>query len=144
VALAPPVTALLRLAGLPQDSWRVLGGVETVKGARLENEYAPELPSNVAVWGVADHAATSAGKTPETVFGAAPARTDSFDERKLHDEIRDAVRCHFADGQAPKWCRSTEGGQHHVTVPKHDSLRLGTLSAVLTDVADTLGGAGPS
>lgn len=26
-------------------------------------------------------------------------------------------------------------GQHHVTVPNHDSLRLGTLSGILNDVA---------
>ncbi len=26
-------------------------------------------------------------------------------------------------------------GEHHLTVPRHDPLRLGTLSAVLTDVA---------
>jgi predicted RNA binding protein YcfA (HicA-like mRNA interferase family) len=28
-----------------------------------------------------------------------------------------------------------EGGQHHVTVPRHDPLRVGTLSAILGDVA---------
>jgi predicted RNA binding protein YcfA (HicA-like mRNA interferase family) len=28
-----------------------------------------------------------------------------------------------------------EHGEHHVTVPNHDSLRVGTLSAVLADVA---------
>jgi len=27
------------------------------------------------------------------------------------------------------------GGEHHVTVPDHDSLRIGTLSAILKDVA---------
>lgn len=25
--------------------------------------------------------------------------------------------------------------QHHITVPKHDALRLGTLSSILDDVA---------
>ena len=30
-------------------------------------------------------------------------------------------------------------GQHHVTVPMHDSLRIGTLAAVLTAVADAHG-----
>ncbi|MEJ2110735.1 MAG: type II toxin-antitoxin system HicA family toxin [Acidobacteriota bacterium] len=29
-----------------------------------------------------------------------------------------------------------EGGQHHLTVPKHDPLRVGTLAAVLTDIAE--------
>ncbi|MBU2602372.1 MAG: type II toxin-antitoxin system HicA family toxin [Actinobacteria bacterium] len=27
------------------------------------------------------------------------------------------------------------GGEHHITIPKHDSLRVGTLAAVLADVA---------
>jgi len=30
-------------------------------------------------------------------------------------------------------------GEHHVTIPAHKELRLGTLSAILTDVADHLG-----
>lgn len=29
--------------------------------------------------------------------------------------------------------------QHHVTVPLHDSLRIGTLSAILNDVAEAQG-----
>ena len=28
-----------------------------------------------------------------------------------------------------------EGGEHHVTVPRHDSLRVGTLGGILGDVA---------
>lgn len=28
------------------------------------------------------------------------------------------------------------GGTHHVTLPDHDPLRLGTMAAVLTDVAE--------
>jgi len=28
-----------------------------------------------------------------------------------------------------------EGGQHHLTIPKHDPLRVGTLAAVLSDIA---------
>ena len=35
--------------------------------------------------------------------------------------------------------RSAEGTEHHVTVPRHDSLRVGTLSALLGDVAASLG-----
>lgn len=31
---------------------------------------------------------------------------------------------------------TTGGGQRHVTVPRHDALRLGTLSGILTDVAE--------
>jgi predicted RNA binding protein YcfA (HicA-like mRNA interferase family) len=34
---------------------------------------------------------------------------------------------------------TSERGQHHVTVPKHDALRLGTLSAILTDIAEHFG-----
>lgn len=32
-----------------------------------------------------------------------------------------------------------EGGEHHVTIPHHASLRIGTLSSVLTDVAGHAG-----
>jgi predicted RNA binding protein YcfA (HicA-like mRNA interferase family) len=28
-----------------------------------------------------------------------------------------------------------KGTEHHVTIPNHDSLRIGTLSAILADVA---------
>lgn len=31
------------------------------------------------------------------------------------------------------------GGEHHVTVPDHDELRVGTLTAVLNDVAAHFG-----
>jgi len=30
-------------------------------------------------------------------------------------------------------------GEHHVTVPRHGQLKLGTLSGILADVADHLG-----
>jgi predicted RNA binding protein YcfA (HicA-like mRNA interferase family) len=30
---------------------------------------------------------------------------------------------------------TTERGQHHVTIPNHDSLKLGTLAGILGDVA---------
>lgn len=29
-------------------------------------------------------------------------------------------------------------GEHHLTVPRHDPLRVGTLAAILSDVADHL------
>jgi len=32
-----------------------------------------------------------------------------------------------------------EAGEHHVTIPRHDSLRVGTLSAILSEVAEHLG-----
>lgn len=31
------------------------------------------------------------------------------------------------------------GGEHHVTVPRHDPLRIGTLAAILNDVGEHLG-----
>jgi DNA-directed RNA polymerase subunit H (RpoH/RPB5) len=34
--------------------------------------------------------------------------------------------------------RTSADGQHHVTVPKHHSLRTGTLAAILDDVATNL------
>jgi predicted RNA binding protein YcfA (HicA-like mRNA interferase family) len=34
---------------------------------------------------------------------------------------------------------TTQEGEHHVTIPLHASLRVGTLSAVLSDVAEHLG-----
>jgi len=30
---------------------------------------------------------------------------------------------------------TTKPGEHHVTIPRHDSLRAGTLAAILDDVA---------
>lgn len=33
---------------------------------------------------------------------------------------------------------TTQRGEHHVTIPSHRSLRVGTLSAILRDVADHL------
>ncbi len=32
-----------------------------------------------------------------------------------------------------------EKGEHHVTIPRHDPLRIGTLAAILSDVAEHLG-----
>jgi predicted RNA binding protein YcfA (HicA-like mRNA interferase family) len=34
---------------------------------------------------------------------------------------------------------TTEGGEHHLTIPDHQALRVGTLAAVLDDVASHLG-----
>jgi predicted RNA binding protein YcfA (HicA-like mRNA interferase family) len=31
------------------------------------------------------------------------------------------------------------GGEHHITIPRHVSLRVGTLNAILKDVAQHLG-----
>jgi predicted RNA binding protein YcfA (HicA-like mRNA interferase family) len=32
-----------------------------------------------------------------------------------------------------------DNGEHHITIPNHDNLRIGTLSSVLTDVANHFG-----
>ena len=34
---------------------------------------------------------------------------------------------------------TTERGEHHLTVPSHDPLRVGTLSGILADVAEHFG-----
>lgn len=34
---------------------------------------------------------------------------------------------------------TTQQGEHHVTIPRHSSLRVGTMSAILRDVADHMG-----
>jgi predicted RNA binding protein YcfA (HicA-like mRNA interferase family) len=34
---------------------------------------------------------------------------------------------------------TTQNGEHHVTVPRHDPLRLGTLAAIIDDVAEHFG-----
>ncbi|HEV7682972.1 MAG TPA: type II toxin-antitoxin system HicA family toxin [Pyrinomonadaceae bacterium] len=31
---------------------------------------------------------------------------------------------------------TTEAGEHHITVPRHDPLKLGTLAGILGDVAE--------
>jgi predicted RNA binding protein YcfA (HicA-like mRNA interferase family) len=32
-----------------------------------------------------------------------------------------------------------QGGEHHVTIPRHNLLRIGTLNSIVKDVADHLG-----
>jgi predicted RNA binding protein YcfA (HicA-like mRNA interferase family) len=32
-----------------------------------------------------------------------------------------------------------QGGEHHVTIPRHDPLRVGTLGSILAEVADHFG-----
>ena len=34
---------------------------------------------------------------------------------------------------------TTENGEHHVTIPRHDPLRIGTLGGILGDVAAHFG-----
>ncbi len=31
---------------------------------------------------------------------------------------------------------TTHQGEHHITIPNHDPIRLGTLSAIITDIAN--------
>jgi predicted RNA binding protein YcfA (HicA-like mRNA interferase family) len=33
---------------------------------------------------------------------------------------------------------TTQNGEHHVTIPRHSPLRVGTLNSILRDVADHL------
>ncbi len=34
---------------------------------------------------------------------------------------------------------TSQGGEHHVTVPRHDPLRVGTLNGIITDVGQHFG-----
>lgn len=34
---------------------------------------------------------------------------------------------------------TSRGREHHITIPNHDSLRIGTLSGILDDIAEYLG-----
>ncbi|HEV7892640.1 MAG TPA: type II toxin-antitoxin system HicA family toxin [Pyrinomonadaceae bacterium] len=34
---------------------------------------------------------------------------------------------------------TTQGGEHHVTVPRHAPIRIGTLASILDDVAEHFG-----
>jgi predicted RNA binding protein YcfA (HicA-like mRNA interferase family) len=31
---------------------------------------------------------------------------------------------------------TTKQGEHHITIPNHDPIRLGTLSSIITDIAN--------
>lgn len=42
-------------------------------------------------------------------------------------------------GSHVRLTRVTEHSEHHVTVPLHSPLRVGTLNAILTDIAGHLG-----
>lgn len=41
-------------------------------------------------------------------------------------------------GSHVRLTRQSDEGEHHITVPLHNPLRVGTLSAVLSDVAEHL------
>jgi predicted RNA binding protein YcfA (HicA-like mRNA interferase family) len=41
-------------------------------------------------------------------------------------------------GSHMRLTRTTELDQHHVTIPRHHALRLGTLAAILDDVAGAM------
>lgn len=34
---------------------------------------------------------------------------------------------------------TNENGEHHITIPNHSPIKIGTLSAILSDVAEHLG-----
>ncbi len=42
-------------------------------------------------------------------------------------------------GSHVRLTRVTDQGEHHVTVPMHSPLRVGTLNAILSDIAAHLG-----
>ena len=41
-------------------------------------------------------------------------------------------------GSHMRLTRETPDGQHHVTIPRHHALRVGTLNAILTEIAGHL------
>jgi len=57
---------------------------------------------------------------------------------KPHDLVRALSRLgYFLTRQTGSHMRltTTVGGEHHITVPRHRTLRVGTLSGILGDVA---------
>ncbi len=42
-------------------------------------------------------------------------------------------------GSHVRLTRASDSGDHHVTIPLHSPLRVGTLSAILSDIAEHLG-----
>ena len=54
------------------------------------------------------------------------------------DLVRRLARLGYVEvrqsGSHRRLTAATPRGQHHVTVPLHDELRIGTLSAILTEV----------
>jgi len=57
----------------------------------------------------------------------ASIHTEAETLEEPQQEIRDAVRCHFDEGQ------------QHLTIPAHNPLRPGTLQHILKDVAAQIG-----
>ena len=41
-------------------------------------------------------------------------------------------------GSHVRLTRASDKGEHHITVPRHKTLRIGTLNSILTDVASNL------
>jgi hypothetical protein len=82
--------------------------------------------------------ATEGGYIARALGYSILTEADSWEELKR--AIRDAVKCHFDEGEQPDLrLTTTQGGEHHITIPRHSSLRVGTLSAILRDVAEHLG-----
>lgn len=42
-------------------------------------------------------------------------------------------------GSHVRLTRRDERSEHHITVPRHDNLRIGTLNRILSDIADSMG-----
>ena len=67
-------------------------------------------------------------KLPRDLLGADLAK--ALEKLGYHETRKKGSHIRLTTGQ---------GGEHHVTVPDHDSLRVGTLSAILSDVAEHFG-----
>ena len=84
-------------------------------------------------------------EAPEGGFIAGALGHACFTEADTYAELpaatREVVACHFDDTEAPRVIRLTtqRNGEHHVTIPLHRPLRIGTVGGVLKEVADHLG-----
>jgi len=56
-------------------------------------------------------------------------------EKLLHRFGYEATRQH---GSHVRLTANIHGAEHHITVPAHKFLKVGTLESILTDVADAL------
>lgn len=73
--------------------------------------------------------------TRSSLFEAA-ARPLRRSPRRRTAPIR--VREEPADRKHIRLTSAVRGYQHHVTLPRHDALKVGTLAAILSDVAEYL------
>jgi len=67
-------------------------------------------------------------KLPSDTSGADPAKALSVLGYRTTQQTGSQLRL-----------TTQEGGQHHVTIPNHDPIKVGTLAGILSDVASHFG-----